>query len=555
MNGKFDFGPLPSKRQTEWYQRGLMAFFHFGMNTFTNREWGEGDDSPENFDPKNLDCRQWVRAIKEAGFASAIITAKHHDGFCMWPSKYTDYSVKNSPYKGGKGDVVKEFTDACREFGIKAGVYLSPWDRHEKSYGTPGYSEYYNNQLKELLTNYGPIWDVWWDGAGSAAADYDWGLWENTVHSLQPQAVIFGAVGAADYADVRWVGNEKGVAGKPCWANIDPEYIRKEITKELNRGAFEGSKFVPAEVDVSIRPGWFYHKEQDDFVRSSENLMNLWFNSIGRNAGLLLNLPPDTEGLISDIDIKSVTEFSKKLRDTFSENLLTGARVKADEAIAEEYGAENLIKDDGSFYAAEKLPTVVYEFNKEIVFNTIKLSEAIEHGHHIKGFEISALIDGEFAVISKGECVGNCYAETLSDIKTTAVKLRVTDAAAVPLLRFFGIYNRKSEEGEQGRKFKRDILKNASAKINETKGELDINLGGIYPFNCIKLDSSGLISYELLIFDGSQLNSLGTFEAEGDVTYHRFSAPVDYAYRLVLKLKEQSNYEFVSRNVEIYLED
>ena len=292
------FGAVPSYRQMEWYKREKSAFFHFGINTFTSKEWGDGTDSPKLFNPQKLDCRQWIRAVKEAGFKAAIITAKHHDGFCLWPSKYTDYSVKSSPYKDGKGDIVKEFTDACHEYGIKAGIYLSPWDRHEKSYGTKEYNDYYANQLTELMTNYGKIYECWWDGAGSKEADYDWARWSYIVRNLQPDCVIFGSLGATDFVESRWIGNESGSSSQACWATINPDALRTENVKDLNSGHFGGERFIPAEADTSVRPGWFYHEEQDNMVKSPSELFKYWFNSVGTNAGMLLNIPPDKNGLL-----------------------------------------------------------------------------------------------------------------------------------------------------------------------------------------------------------------------------------------------------------------
>ena len=249
----------PSARQVEWMRREKMIFFHFGVNTFTNMEWGDGTESPSIFNPEKLDCRQWIKAIHDAGFTTAILTAKHHDGFCLWPSKYTEHSIKNSPYKDSNGDIVREFTDACAEFGIKAGIYLSPWDRHEKTWNTPDYDDFYVGQLTELLTNYGKIWEVWWDGSQSKNVKYDWARYTDTIRTLQPDAVIFGTLEAEPFVEARWVGNEEGFAGDPCWSTIDSQTIINENTIKLNCGKLDGNRFLPAEADVSIRPGWFYH--------------------------------------------------------------------------------------------------------------------------------------------------------------------------------------------------------------------------------------------------------------------------------------------------------
>ena len=313
--------PKPTTRQLNWQQLETNAFLHFTVNTFTDKEWGDGTESPAIFNPTKLDARQWVKALKDAGFKMAIITAKHHDGFCLWPSKYTEHTIKNSPYKNGKGDIVKEVSDACKEFGIKFGFYLSPWDRHEPSYGTATYNDYYKNQLKELLTNYGEVSEVWFDGAkGENAKDmqYDFDGYWALVRKLQPKAVLFSDAGP----DVRWVGNEKGNAGETCWSTINTQGMApgKADAKYLNTGDPDGKKWIPAETDVSIRPGWFWHEKENDKVRSPKNLVNLYYQSVGRNSLLLLNIPPNRDGLFSDYDIASIKAFRRILNETFATN-------------------------------------------------------------------------------------------------------------------------------------------------------------------------------------------------------------------------------------------
>ena len=268
-------GAVPSEIQLNHFRLSKKAFFHFGVNTFTDNEWGNGTEVEKIFAPTDLDTDQWIRTIKEAGFTLAIITAKHHDGFCLWPSRYTEHSVKNSPYKDGKGDVIREFTDSCRKYGIKAGVYISPWDRNSPLWGKDEYSDYYAKQLTELMTEYGELYEVWWDGAGSTETRYDWSLWESIVRKYQPNAAIFGSLGAAEYVDIRWVGNEKGFAGETHYASIDPKYLLNETPAVLNVGDINGRKFIPSETDVSIRPGWFYHASQDDAVKSVSLLSDI----------------------------------------------------------------------------------------------------------------------------------------------------------------------------------------------------------------------------------------------------------------------------------------
>ncbi len=317
--------PKSSARQLNWQQLETNAFLHFTVNTFTDKEWGDGTESPAIFNPTKLDVRQWIKALKEAGFKMAIITAKHHDGFCLWPSKYTEHTIKNSPYKNGKGDIVKEVADACKEYGIKFGFYLSPWDRHEASYGTPAYNDHYKNQLKELLTNYGEVSEVWFDGAkGENAKDmqYDFEGYWSLVRELQPKAVMFSDAGP----DVRWVGNEKGNAGETCWSTINTEGMApgKADPKYLNTGDPNGKKWVPAETDVSIRPGWFWHEKENDKVRTPQNLVNLYYQSVGRNSLLLLNIPPNNEGLLSATDVSNIKAFRQILDETFKVNFAKG---------------------------------------------------------------------------------------------------------------------------------------------------------------------------------------------------------------------------------------
>ena len=303
--------PKPTQQQLEWQQLETTAFIHFTVNTFTGKEWGDGTESPSIFNPVDFDARKMVKTLKETGFKMAIITAKHHDGFCLWPSAFTEHSVKNSPWKNGKGDVVKEIEAACREYGIKFGFYLSPWDQNNPSYGTPQYNTFYKNQLKELLTNYGEIAEVWFDGAKGENAknmEYDFkGYWQ-LVREMQPNAVMFSDVGP----DVRWVGNEKGNAGETNWStiNIGPEHSPGKISSTyLNTGDPDGKLWIPAETDVSIRPGWFYHEEEDSKVRSGKDLVNLYYNSVGRNSLLLLNIPPNKKGLFAEKDVKSLYDF------------------------------------------------------------------------------------------------------------------------------------------------------------------------------------------------------------------------------------------------------
>ena len=303
------YGPLPSARQLEWQQMEIVGFVHFTVNTFTDREWGNGDEDEKVFNPTDFDADQIVRAFRDGGIKELILTCKHHDGFCLWPSKYTEHSVKNSPWKNGKGDVVKAISDACRRYGLKFGVYLSPWDRNHKDYARPEYLTYYRNQLRELLTDYGPIFEVWFDGANGGdgyyggarerrsidnRTYYDWPNTWSIVRDLQPMACMFSDAGP----DIRWVGNEQGVAGETCWATLNAADFApgRANEKRLNAGDRPGTDWMPAECDVSIRPGWFYHASEDRRVKTPRQLLDLYFKSVGRGATLMLNVPPDRRG-------------------------------------------------------------------------------------------------------------------------------------------------------------------------------------------------------------------------------------------------------------------
>ncbi len=562
LNEKLDFlglkalSPAPSARQIEWFHREKSIFFHFGINTFTNMEWGDGSESPSIFNPEKLDCRQWIKTISDAGFKAAILTAKHHDGFCLWPSKYTEHSVKNSPYKNGQGDIVREFTDACAEFGVKAGIYLSPWDRHEKTWGTPAYDDFYTGQLTELLTNYGKIWEVWWDGAGSTEANYNWERWATTVRTLQPDAVIFGSLGATPFVDTRWVGNEKGFAGNPCWATIDASSLETETTSELNSGKLGGNRFIPAEADVSIRPGWFYHTEQDSEVRDVRNLLKLWFMSCGRNSGILLNLPPDTRGLVHENDAASLLDLNEVLENSLCIDFAKGATVTADSVRDEICKAENLISDDiSSFYASAEnclTPEIIFHLDGVKTFNTFILEEVIELSHKVTGFEVYAECNGEWKLLYKGECIGYRCAQHFPSITTSKVKVRITDALDSPVLRRFSLH--KFDETllteTQYTKSEKNILENGIAVVRFENNSVDINFGGIVPFNLITLDVPEDTEFEISLFNGFSFEECSPQISYADgIAKAEFGNPVESCYRIKITFKSKINSEAINPGV------
>jgi alpha-L-fucosidase len=324
ITATFSQTPVPSKPQLAWQDMEYYWFVHFGPNTFTDKEWGLGNEPEDAFNPSNLDCRQWCKIAKAAGAKGIIITAKHHDGFCLWPSKFSNHTVKQSKWKNGKGDVLKELSQACKEYGLKFGVYLSPWDRNHPQYGTPAYNDVYIGMMKELFANYSPIWELWWDGANGEGPNgkkqvYDWKRFIETVRSLSPNTVIFSDVGP----DIRWVGNERGIAGTTNWNLLNTDGFQAghgaPPTDTLNTGNINGKYWIPAECDVSIRPGWFYHQEEDEKVKTPQQLFGIYLKSVGRGANMLLNVPADRNGLITSYDSAALTGF-KKLRDESFKN-------------------------------------------------------------------------------------------------------------------------------------------------------------------------------------------------------------------------------------------
>jgi alpha-L-fucosidase len=457
--------PLPSPSQLAWHRAETNLFVHFGVNTFTGREWGDGRESPAIFNPQNLDCRQWARVAKEAGFVIGILTAKHHDGFCLWPTRTTDHSVKSSPWKNGGGDLVREFVEAFRAEGLKVGLYLSPWDRHEPCYGSEAYNDFYCSQLTELLTQYGELHEVWFDGACAEGPNgkvqrYDWPRYFALVRQLQPGAVTFGDGGT----DVRWVGNERGFAGETCWATVNPTRVRfpgdsgiaqandarASVDKEvyLNEGeAPDGQAAVvwsPAECDVSIRPGWFYHAEEDSQVRSVDNLLDLYLQSVGRNGTLLLNIPPRPDGLFAEADVSAVIGFRKRLREVFARDLAAGAVVSASSEVPD-HPASHLIDGDPdtSWTPAAEQDHAVVELSLPAVTSVglIVLGEAIRCGQRIAGHLVEVTdAEGNWRRVAEGTTIGNKRIHRFPAVETTRVRVTITKALATPALATIGLF-------------------------------------------------------------------------------------------------------------------
>ena len=554
LRGITPYGPVPSERQLRHIRSfKKKAFFHFGVNTFTDKEWGNGEEVEHLFAPTELDTRQWVRAVAQAGFELAIITAKHHDGFCLWDSKYTEHCVRNSPYKG---DVVREFADACREYGLGVGVYISPWDRNAPFWGTDKYSEYYALQLTELMTEYGHIDEVWWDGAGSAETPYDWKRWNDIIRENQPDACIFGSMGATDFVDLRWVGNESGYAGRTHYATIDPRYLLHETPAELNKGAIVTpeelangdcpKRYIPAEVDVSIRPGWFHHAHQDGEVKSPARLVQIWFDSVGSNAFMLLNFPPDRRGLILDTDAENARIADGIIKQTFAVNLAYGATVTADSVYGSGFEAENLLQPyDGVFYAADKNKSVIeFTLPSPATFDCYALSEVIELGERVTAHRLEFLNEkGGWVTLAEGTSVGMMKAQHFEPITATRVRLTV-EGFAPPALRSFGLY--KLPDGvfapDPVPKNATDLLEGvgASVEISEDGRTLYAEFGGVYPFNTVKMTCENVFCVDIYAFDGQNYRKLqGVRLPERELTV-TLPETVEGSYRIKIEVNNKT---------------
>jgi len=412
----------PSAQQLLWQRDELALFLHFGINTFTDREWGDGREDPARFDPTGLDVRQWARVAQEAGFKAMILTAKHHDGFCLWPTCTTKHSVASSPWRDGKGDLVREFVEACRAEDLRVGLYCSPWDRNHPSYGdSPRYRDVYAVQLTELLTDYGEIHEVWFDGANGEGPngkrqEYDWPTTWKLVRKLQPKAVIFSDAGP----DVRWIGNERGVAGETNWSTVDPTIVPApgmtgdEVMRSLTEGDRGGTVWRPGETDVSIRPGWFYHAKEDARVRTAEDLVDLYFTSVGRNSKLLLNVPPTAAGVLHPRDVESLRGMRAKLEALFAIDLAAGRRVQWRRTSAR------------SGVASVQLAAPV-------TVAVLDLRERIADGQRVAGYAVEGRVEGAWRELSHGSTIGYRRLTRWDPVTLDAIRVTVTDAAEPPL--------------------------------------------------------------------------------------------------------------------------
>jgi alpha-L-fucosidase len=413
--------PVPSSAQLAWQREEHALFIHFGVNTFTDREWGDGHEDEKIFAPGQLDARQWARAARAGGFRAMILTAKHHDGFCLWPTRTTGHSVARSPWRGGDGDLVREFVEACRAEGLKAGLYLSPWDRHEPSYGdSPRYNDLYCDQLEELLTRYGPINEVWFDGSNGEGPNgkkqvYDWPRVWGVVRRLQPGAVMFSDAGP----DVRWIGNERGAAGDTNWSTVDPVVVPypgaggDAVMRMLQEGDPAGSTWRPGETDVSIRPGWFYHPAQDPLVRTIDQLVDLHFTSVGRNSKLLLNVPPTTDGLLHDIDVSRLAGMRERLETLFRDDLAASRPVERHSTGA-------------------RAATAEIDLGRPVAVGIADLREDISRGQVVARYALEGADRGAWQTLARGTTIGYCKLDRFMPVTVRRVRLTIEDAVASP---------------------------------------------------------------------------------------------------------------------------
>lgn len=452
--------PLPEQKQIDWQRMETYAFIHFGLNTFNDREWGYGDSDPATFNPTRLDCEQWAKTLVAAGMKGVILTAKHHDGFCLWPFEGNDYNVSRSPYKNGKGNIVRELSEACKKYDLKFAVYLSPWDRSRADYATPGYLPYFYAQLHDLLTNYGDVFEVWFDGANGGDGYYGGAKDSRTIDrknyynyphifamldSIQPNAVVFGDGGPG----CRWVGNEKGFAGETNWA-----FLRKNTVypgypnyPELQYGHADGDQWTAAECDVSIRPGWFYHPEEDDRVKSPEQLADLYYRSVGHNATLLLNFPVDREGLIHPTDSANAVNFHKMIQRELQHNLVAGMTPKVSNERGGEFTAKAMTDNSWDTYWATTdgvtSATITFDFKKPQLMNRIMLQEYIPLGQRVKKFAVEYLDGKTWRSVEQGEettTIGYKRLLRFRTVKAKSVRVRIIDSRGPICLNNVGIY-------------------------------------------------------------------------------------------------------------------
>jgi len=453
-------GPIPDENQMAWHEMELNAFIHFSINTFTDKEWGFGDESPKLFNPTQLDTEQWVRVLKETGFKGVILTVKHHDGFSLWPTKYSDHSIESSPYKNGNGDIVRELSDACEKYGLKFGIYLSPWDRNHPEYGQPEYITYYRNQLTELFTNYGDVFEMWFDGANGGDGYYgganeirtidkkryyDWPTTLAHVSDMQPDVLFFSDAGP----DLRWAGNENGVGGKTNWNTITPDTIyagKLGIGGLLNTGSINGTDWIPAEVNTSIRPGWFYHEKEDSLVKTPEELLDTYLTSVGRGSTLLLNIPPDQRGLFHENDVQALKDWRALLDQEFDKNLAVNAQVTANTFRGSDsrFSPGNVTDNDPETYWATDddihTGTLELDLGSPQKVKYIVLQEYIELGQRVKAFEIEIWDGKSWNKAAAETTIGYKRILEIGPVQAEKIRVKIIESKAAPIISNIEVY-------------------------------------------------------------------------------------------------------------------
>jgi len=452
--------PLPTDRHLAWHEMEQYAFVHFTTNTFTDKEWGFGDEKESVFNPTAMDVTQWTKTIKAAGLKGLVLTCKHHDGFCLWPSQYTEHSVINSPYKNGKGNVVDEVEKACRVDGLKFGVYLSPWDRNRADYGSPSYVEYYRNQLKELFAAHSPVFEMWFDGANGGdgfygganekrkidgKTYYDWSTTLNLIRGMEPQVIFFSDAGP----DIRWCGNESGFVNETNWNTITTDTLysgKPNINELLNSGSENGTSWIPAEVDVSIRPGWFYHAKEDSMVKTPEQLFDIYLSSVGRGANLILNIPPDRRGLINEIDVASLQGWKKLIDERFKTNLALNKATTASSVRGNSPDYDGKMVTDGNketYWATndqENTGTLEIDLGEKKLISYVLVQEYIKLGQRVKSFSFEVEKDGNWQEVAKGTTIGYKRILRLDPVEAQKIRIVIADSKACPVISNVEVY-------------------------------------------------------------------------------------------------------------------
>ena len=508
------YGVVPTKAQVEWQKNEYTMFVHFGPNTFTGAEWGTGQEKAEIFNPTMLDCGQWASVAKNAGMKGIIITAKHHDGFCLWPNPVSSHTVAQSSWKDGKGDVLKELSEACREYDLGFGVYISPWDRNDPHYGTDEYNNVFVQTLEHALGSYGEVFEQWFDracgeGPNGKQQVYDWPLFNSTVHKMQPNAMIFSDYGPG----CRWVGNEAGTAGRTCWStiNVNEDFTGPALSlKDLNEGIKGGNKWAAAETDVSIRPGWFWRESENSKVKSLQHLLKIYYESVGRNSLLLLNVPADTRGLIHEVDSLRLMELRAALDEIFGVDLAEGAQVESDDIRGDSrrFKAQNILdKDYDKYWATDDTVTkasFVVKLPSSRTFNRVQLQEYIPLGQRVCAFSIEVLAeDGTWYPIARETTIGYKRIVHVPATTTTAVRVNIEESEACPVINGFALFMDNIYTSYEMNNIPSGEIKSVTEPLVADMGEITPIRGFVY---APKLNGEGgvIVEYKVEISDDGE---------------------------------------------------